>query len=73
MSVSLSDSPVLASGGGQSPEFAMFVDGVTDPVDSGVTSHCLVGWVDTDYFVVFVHGILSYPVTAGICFQHNYG
>ena len=68
MSVSLSDSSVLASGGGQSSEFAMFVDCVTDPVDSGVTSHCLVGWVDTDNFVVFVHGILSYPVAVGIRF-----
>ena len=66
MSVSLSYSSVLASSGCQSSEFAVFVDGVADPVDSGVTSNCFVGWVDTDNFVVFVHGVLSYPVTVGI-------
>ena len=34
----------------------------TDPVDSSVSSDCLVEGVDEDYFEEFVSAILTYPV-----------
>jgi len=40
----------------------VLVDGVADPVDSGILSDGLVGGVDEDDFEVFVSGILSSPV-----------
>lgn len=65
VSVSFADSSVLATSGCESSQFTMFVHGVAYPVESGVTSDCLVCWVDTDNLVVFVYGVLSHPVTEG--------
>lgn len=40
----------------------MLVDRVADPVHPWVVSDCVVDWVDEDYFIVLVSGVLIDPV-----------
>lgn len=44
-------------------QLSVFVDSVTDPVNSGVFTDGLVGGVHADDLVVFVDGIVTNPVT----------
>ena len=41
----------------------MLVDGVGNPVDSGVISDSVVSWVNKDDFVELVGSVLSNPIT----------
>lgn len=56
--MTLSNTPVLLSGTGESTGLTPLVDGVADPVDPGITTDSLVGGVDEDDFVVLVDTIL---------------
>jgi len=58
----LAESTSLASSAGKSTHFAVLVDGVDDPVDTGVVADLLVVGVDTDDFVVFHGRVLVDPV-----------
>ena len=60
--VTLSDTSVLLSDRGQSSGLSVLVDGLGDPVDSGVSSDRLVGRVNEDDLVVLVHTVLVDPV-----------
>jgi len=60
--VSLSDGPGLLPSGGEAPHLPVLVDGVDDPVDTGVLPDGLVGGVDQDDLVVFVGRVLVDPV-----------
>lgn len=60
--VTLSDTSGLLSDGGHSSLGSALVDGVTDPVDSWITSDSLVRWVDHDDLVELVCRILVDPV-----------
>lgn len=55
-------SSVLASGGGEPAEFSVLVDGVRDPVDSGIAADCLVERIDADDLEELVARILVDPV-----------
>lgn len=50
------------SGRSEATGFSSLVDSVADPVDAGITSDSLVGWVNEDDFVVLVDTILVDPV-----------
>jgi hypothetical protein len=58
----LSESTSLASSAGKSTHFAVLVDGVDDPVNTGVVADLLVVGVDADDFVVFHGRVLVDPV-----------
>lgn len=60
--VTLAGTPVLLAFGGKTSGFSVLVDGVGDPVDSGITSDSLVRGVDTDDLVVLVDTVLVDPV-----------
>ena len=62
MSVSLANSSGLFAGGGKASGLPALVDGVADPVDSGITADSLVCGVDEDDFVVLVDTVLVDPV-----------
>lgn len=62
VSVSLSDSSGLLSGGSEASGLPSLVDGVADPVDSGVPADGLVGGVDEDDLEVLVDTVLVDPV-----------
>jgi hypothetical protein len=60
--VALAGTPVLLSLGGKTSGFSVLVNGVGDPVDSGITSDSLVRRVDTNDLVVLVDTVLVDPV-----------
>lgn len=60
--VALAGTPVLLAFGGKTTGFSVLVNGVGDPVDSGITSDSLVRRVDTDDLVVLVDTVLVDPV-----------
>ena len=43
-------------------EFSVFVDRLSNPVDSGVVSNCVVSRVDNNNFEIFVGTVLANPV-----------
>ena len=57
-----SETSVSFTGRGESSSFSSFVLWVADPVDSGVVSNGVVGWIYDDDFVIFVGSVLSDPV-----------
>lgn len=50
------------AGAGESTQFTMLLDWITDPVDFRVAADSVVVWVNADDFEVFVSGILGDPV-----------
>jgi hypothetical protein len=62
VTVTLGDTSVLLTDGGKTTSLTVLVDGVDDPVDSGVTADGLVGGVDEDDFEELVGGVLVDPV-----------
>ena len=60
--VTLSDTPVLLADRGESSSLSVLVDGLGDPVYSGVSSDRLVGRVNEDDLVVLVDTVLVDPV-----------
>jgi hypothetical protein len=53
---------VFATGRGETSSLAVLVDGVNNPVDAGVVSDRDVLGIDKDNFIIFVCGILVYPI-----------
>jgi len=60
--VALPETPVPLSLGGETTSLPVLVDGVGDPVDSGISSDSLVLGVDEDDLVVLVDSVLVDPV-----------
>ena len=60
--VTPAQTPVLLSCGSQTSQLAMLVNGVDDPIDTGITSNGFVLWVHQDNLVVLVGRILVDPV-----------
>ncbi len=56
------ETSVLFASGGKTSGFSVLVLGGGDPVDSGVSSDCLVVGVDKDDFVELVGSVLTDPV-----------
>jgi hypothetical protein len=46
MTVTFGNPAILLTNGCKSTHFTVFMDGVDDPVDTGITSDGFVGWVD---------------------------
>ena len=59
---SLKHSSALLSSSGESSPLPSGVLWRADPVDARVASNSSVGWIDKDYFVELVAGVLSHPV-----------
>ena len=57
--MSLSDGPGLLASGGEAPHLPVLVDGVDDPVDTGIVPDHLVRRIHEDDLVVFVGGVLK--------------
>jgi hypothetical protein len=57
--MSLSESTILLAGSGQAAELAVLVNGVSDPVDAGITTDGLVAGVDENDLVIFVRRVLT--------------
>ncbi len=53
---------MFAASGGKTSSLSMLMDGVADPVDSGIVSNRYVVRIDHDYLVVLEGGILVDPV-----------
>lgn len=62
VAVALVETAGLLAGGGEATGLAVLVDGVDDPVDTGVDADGLVLGVDEDDLVVLVGGVLVDPV-----------
>lgn len=62
VAMTLVETTGLLAGGGKTTSLAVLVDGVDDPVDTGVDADGLVLGVDEDDLVVFVGGVLVNPV-----------
>jgi len=62
VSVSFCDASGLLAGSGKSSGLSSLVDGVADPVDSGISADGLVGRVDEDDFEVLVNSVFVDPV-----------
>ena len=60
--VSTTETTALLAGGGKTAALAVLVDGLDDPVDTGVTADGLVLGVDEDDLVVLVSRVLVDPV-----------
>ena len=60
--VTLAIAAVLGTGGGETTELTVLVDGVDDPVHTGVLADGLVGRVDKNDLKVLVAGVLGDPV-----------
>jgi hypothetical protein len=60
--VSTAETTRLLAGGGESTALAVLVDGLDDPVDTGIAADGLVLGVDEDDFVVLVRRVLVDPV-----------
>jgi hypothetical protein len=50
---------VLLASRGQTTELSVLVDRIHNPVDLGIATNGLVGWVDKDHLVVLVGGVLQ--------------
>lgn len=59
---SLAKTTSLTSSTGKSSAFTVLVNGVDDPVDSGIVTDLLMGWVNHDNLIVFHSRILVDPV-----------
>jgi len=57
-----SEASMFAASRGKTSSLSMLVDGVADPVDSGIVSNRYVVRIDHDYLVVLEGGILVDPV-----------
>jgi len=57
--VTLSKRPGLPASRGETPHFPVLVDGVDDPVDTGIVPDHLVRRIHEDDLVVFVGGVLK--------------
>lgn len=62
VAVALVDTTGLLAGGGKATGLTVLVNGVTDPVDAGITADGLVLGIDKDNLVVLVGGVLVDPV-----------
>lgn len=62
VAVTLSKTTRLLARGGETTRFSVLVNWLDDPVDSGVSSDGLVGWVNEDDLEVLVCRILVDPV-----------
>jgi hypothetical protein len=60
--VSTTKTTALLAGGGKTTALAVLVDGLDDPVDTGIAADGLVLGVDEDDFVVLVGRVLVDPV-----------
>ena len=60
--VSTTKTTALLAGGGETTALAVLVDGLDDPVDTGIAADGLVLGVDADNLVVLVGGVLVDPV-----------
>jgi len=60
--VALADTTALAASGGQATHLSMLVNWPAEPVDSRVTTNCLMGRIYQDDFEVLVSGIFRNPV-----------
>jgi hypothetical protein len=60
--VSTTKTTALLAGGGETTSLAVLVDGLDDPVDTGIAADGLVLGVDADNLVVLVGGVLVDPV-----------
>ena len=60
--VATAETTALLAGGGETTSLAVLVDGLDDPVDTGVTADGLVLGVDEDDLVVLVSRVLVDPV-----------
>jgi len=62
VAISLAKTTVLFSDAGETTSFSPFVDWVSDPVDSCVTTNSFVIWVDQDNLIILINTVLVDPV-----------
>lgn len=60
--VAAADTSALTACSSKTTALAVLHDWAADPVHLGVIANSIVGWIDHNYFVIFVSGILSSPV-----------